>query len=229
MKMSLEKPIFIINFKNYLEASGDGASNLSKVAEKVAKELNVQITLCPPIPDISNIAKIVSIPVFAQHVDLANAGSTTGSIVPEVIKTCGATGSLLNHSERRIPLKTIKELTLKLKKLNLRTVICAGTSKESRLMAKLSPDFVAVEPPELIGSGRAVSKVKPEVIVEAVRAVKKVNTSVKLICGAGITSREDVAEALKLGAQGILVASAVIKADSWESKIRELAEPFFIL
>ncbi|MCP8322057.1 MAG: triose-phosphate isomerase [archaeon] len=223
-----EERIMIINFKNYLEASGEGAIKLAKVAESVAKELDVEIVVAPPIPDLSTVAKSVSIPVFAQHVDLAKPGSTTGSIVPEIIKACGSAGTLLNHSEKRVPIKVIKELIPKLKDLGLYSVVCAKTPKEVKDRAMLLPDYVAVEPPELIGTGRAVSKVKPEVILRSKEAVKEVSDSVKLICGAGITSGEDVSIALKLGSVGILVASSVVKSDSWELKIRELAKPLAI-
>ncbi|HEV3432508.1 MAG TPA: hypothetical protein VG098_00795 [Nitrososphaera sp.] len=44
-----------------------------------------------------------------------------------------------------------------------------------------------------------------------------------MICGAGISDKDDVSKAMDLGSQGILVASGVIKAASWEKKIAELA------
>ncbi|MCP8309334.1 MAG: triose-phosphate isomerase [archaeon] len=228
MTIKLKERIMIINFKNYLEASDEGAIRLAKIAESVAKELDVEIIVAPPIPDLSIVAKSVRIPAFAQHVDLAKPGSTTGSIVPEIIKACGCAGTLLNHSEKRVPIKVIKELIPKLKDLGLYSVVCAKTPKEVKDRAMLLPDYVAVEPPELIGTGRAVSKVKPEVILRSKDAVKEVSDSVKLICGAGITSGEDVSIALKLGSFGILVASSIIKSDSWELKIRELAKPLVV-
>ncbi|MEM3437587.1 MAG: triose-phosphate isomerase [Nitrososphaerales archaeon] len=225
INLKLEEPIMIINFKNYLEASSEGAVKLAKVAESVAKELNVRIIIAPPIPDLSMVARSVSIPVFSQHVDLAKPGSTTGSIVPEIIKACGGVGTLLNHSEKRIPIKVIKELIPRLKKLGLYSVVCTKTPKEVKDKAMLLPDYIAIEPPELIGTGKAVSKVKPDVILKSKEELKKVSNSVKLICGAGITSGEDVTIALELGSVGILVASSIIKSDSWEMKIRELAKP----
>ena len=228
MNIKLKEKIMIVNFKNYLEASGEGAVRLAKVAEGVAKELDVEIVVAPPIPDLSIVAKSVSIPVFAQHVDLAEPGSTTGSIVPEIIKVSGGSGTLLNHSEKRVPIGVIKKIIPKLKDLGLYSVVCAKTPKEVRDKALLLPNYVAVEPPELIGSGRAVSKVKPEVILRSKEAVKEVSDSVKLVCGAGITSGEDVATALELGSVGILVASSVVKSSSWERKIRELAKPLTI-
>jgi len=80
-----------------------------------------------------------------------------------------------------------------------------------------------VEPPELIGSGIAVSKAKPELIERTVSAARKAGYGGRILCGAGIVSGEDVAKAVELGADGVLVASSVVKAADWESKVRELA------
>ncbi len=84
--------------------------------------------------------------------------------------------------------------------------------------------MVAVEPPELIGSGIAVSKANPEIISDTVDRIKKVNPKVTILCGAGITKGEDVSSAIKLGAEGILVASGVVKAKDPCNALNELAE-----
>lgn len=221
----LRTPLLIINHKNYVEASGPRAISLAKAAEAVVKDLGVEIAIVPPIPDLSMVAKSVDIPVFSQHVDLAPPGSTTGAIVPEVVQLSGGKGTLLSHSERRVPLPLIRRTLPRIRSLGLCSVVCARTPREAKARAVLSPDFVAIEPPELIGTGRAVSKVRPEVIVDSVKAVKEAGSSTQLICGAGITSSEDVKKAIELGSVGILVASSVVKAASWEEKVKELAEP----
>ena len=86
--------------------------------------------------------------------------------------------------------------------------------------------MIAIEPPELIGSGRAVSKVNPSIITDSINAAKDVDSNVDLLCGAGIVTAEDVEIALELGSQGILIASGVIKAENWTEKINELCAPF---
>jgi triosephosphate isomerase len=83
---------------------------------------------------------------------------------------------------------------------------------------------VAVEPPELIGTGRPVSKVKPEVVRDAVSGVHGVNPDVRVFCGAGISSGEDARVALELGAEGVLVASCVTKAEDPRMAALDLAE-----
>ena len=136
----------------------------------------------------------------------------------------GAAGSLINHSERRLKLSEIDEIIRRFKELKLISVVCSNTPPVSAAAAALDPDMVAIEPPELIGTGIAVSKAKPEVISDTVKVIKKVNPKVSILCGAGITRGEDVTAAIKLGSEGILVASGVVKARDPCRVLEELAE-----
>lgn len=217
--------MFIINFKNYNEVSGPNAIKLTQVAAKIAKNYKIRITVCPPQHLLSEAAK-VPVTVFAQHLDVSLAGSTTGFVVPEIVQKSKIHGSLINHSEHRIPSKDIAELVSRLKALDMISVVCVKDVGEAEEYSKLSPDYIAIEPPELIGTGKAVSKEKPEVITNSVKAVKSAGNSTQLLCGAGIVSGEDVARALELGAKGILVASGIVKAKNWEKVIREFALAF---
>ena len=217
--------LFIINFKNYDEIAGTKSIRLAKSALKIAKKYKVQIVVCPPQHIISEIAKFSS-NVFAQHLDNSKIGSSTGFVIPEIVKKSRVAGSLINHSEHRIPSNEIEDLVKRLRDLNMTSVVCVQDVNEAWKYAKLNPDFIAIEPPELIGSGKAVSKEKPEIITESVNAVKKANNSTQLLCGAGIVSGEDVTRALELGAKGILVASGIVKAKNWEKTIEEFALSF---
>jgi len=217
--------LFIINFKNYDNISGSKSLKLAKIATKISRKYKIKIAVCPPQNVLSEVTK-TAIPVFAQHVDTAKAGSTTGYIVPELVRKSGASGSLINHSEHRISSKEIKELVSRLKRLNMISVICVRNVNEARRYSKLNPNYIAIEPPELIGTGKAVSKEKPEIITKSVKAVKEAKNSTRLLCGAGIISGDDVSRALELGARGILVASGIVKARNWERAIDEFALSF---
>lgn len=214
--------MFIINFKNYEEISGAKALKLAKIAEKISKKYRIKIAVAPPQHVLTEIARC-DIPVLAQHLDTANVGSTTGFMVPEIVKKSLVRGSLINHSEHRIPARQVMEVVSRLKKLGMISVVCVKDVSEARKYAKLNPDYIAIEPPELIGTGKAVSKERPEVITRSVSAVKQARNSTKLLCGAGIVSGEDVAKAMQLGAKGILVASGIVKAKSWAYAIEEFA------
>jgi triosephosphate isomerase len=188
--------------------------------------LKVKTIVAPPQPSLSLVAKKVNIPVFCQHVDDVLAGQSTGFFVPDLAKSYGASGSILNHSEHRLDYYTIGNLIQRLTKLNMVSVVCARTSREAAELARFSPNFVAIEPPELIGSGKAVSKENPKVILDTVKLVSEYSKETGVICGAGIVDKSDVLSALDLGVKGILVASGIIKANSWYDKISELSLGF---
>ncbi len=218
---------FIINFKNYLEIAGAKSIELSKVSERVSNDTGIDIIIAPPQSSLSQVCASVKTPVISQHVDISKPGSTTGFIVPEIVKSYGVIGSLINHSEHRIDsLDSIRELVSILKKLQMVSIVCVRTPEEGRTIAIFNPDYIAIEPPELIGSGKAVSKENPSIITESISAVAEKSDYSKVICGAGIVDKADVESALGLGAKGILVASGIIKAKSWYDKIHELASGF---
>jgi triosephosphate isomerase (TIM) len=224
-----EEPILILNFKNYLEVAGLASIELAKAAQQVSKSLDgrIKIVACPPQPALSLVKEKVDILVFAQHVDDAKEGSTTGYFIPEIAKSFGAQGSLINHSEHRIDRpESIQNLVDTLRKLQMVSVVCARSAAEVADIAKFNPDYIAIEPPELIGSGKAVSKENPAIVTDSIESAARVSQEVRVICGAGITDAADVRSALKLGAKGTLVASGVIKATSWVDKITELASGY---
>ena len=215
--------MFIINCKNYEEIAGDKIIEFVKIAEKISKKYKIKIAVAPPQHLIGLVANS-SIPILAQHVDNSKIGSTTGFMIPELLKKSKVVGSLINHSEHRISSDEISKLVLKLRELKMISVVCVKDVVEAKKYAKLNPDYIAIEPPELIGSGKAVSKERPELITKSVDAVNSANNKTKLLCGAGIVSGQDVVKALELGSKGILVASGIIKAKNWTKVIEEFSK-----
>ena len=155
---SITKPLAIINFKTYAEGLGESAIKLSEIAEGVSERTGKCIAVAPQYVDIWNVTNKISIPVFAQHMDPIETGAHTGKILPESVKEAGAVGVLINHSERQLKLSDIERNISIARSLGLITVVCAGTANASMASASLNPDIVAIEPPELIGKGKAVSK-----------------------------------------------------------------------
>ena len=214
----------IVNFKTYSEATGRKAVELAKKAEKVSNETHVFVGVAPQFADIAAIANAVSIPVFAQHIDPIRPGSYTGHVLAESVKEAGAVGTLINHSERQLKLSDIDEVIRIARENDLISVVCANNPNISAAVATLKPDIIVIEPPELIGTGIPVSKAKPEVVTETVKLVRKVNPTVTILCGAGISRGDDVAVALKLGTQGVLIASGIVKAKDQYRVLREFAK-----
>jgi len=221
----LKPPLLVINFKAYSQSSGKKGLELAKVAEDISKETGVTIAVAPQLTDLAFIAQNVEIPVLSQHVDNVNPGAHTGHVTLEAIKDAGAVGTLLNHSEKRVRIDIIDDIVKKARKLDLVTLVCANTAEVSAAIAALNPNMIAIEPPELIGTGISVSKAKPEIVTRTVELVRKVNREVIILTGAGITTGEDVEKALELGTSGVLVASGIVKAKDWRKAIFELIKP----
>lgn len=217
-------PIIIVNFKTYSEATGRRALKLAEDAEKASLESGVCIAVAPQFVDIPLIVEAVEIPVFAQHIDPIKPGSHTGHILPEAVKEAGAVGTLINHSERRLRLADIDAAVKRARDVGLTSLVCTNNADVSASAAALKPDMIAVEPPELIGTGIPVSKAKPEVVTGTVDFVKRINPNVVILCGAGITSPDDVSAAITLGTEGVLVASGIVKARNPYKVMVEFAE-----
>lgn len=211
--------MLFINFKTYEQATGKNAVRLAKAAEKVAKETGKQIILIPQVVDIQKVSEAVRLKVFAQHVDEVGYGSNTGHIMIDAVKQAGAKGTILNHSENRIPMDKIKAVIKKCKEKNFKVLVCAQDADEVKQIAKLQPDYVAYEPSELIGGDISVSTAKPEVIEQSVSKAG----NIPLIVGAGVKNTKDVEISVRLGAKGILVASGVVKAGTQTTKESDTA------
>jgi len=221
--LKINLPVIVLNEKAYVESAGDKGVELAKICEEVAVEQGVSIAICPQQVDLAKIASSVDIPCFAQHVDAVEPGSQTGFVTPESVKEAGAIGSLVNHSEHRLKVADIDFIITKALSLNLLTIVCTNNIAVSTAVAELKPYAVAVEPPELIGTGRSVSKVDPAIVEDTVKEVKRVDENCVVLCGAGVTNGEDVRAALELGADGVLLASGVVKARDPRAVLIDLA------
>ena len=205
------KPITVINFKTYKQ--GKQAVKLAKQIEKIKKDVIVDVQAS----DIYEIVKTTKLRVYAQHVDWQKPGRHTGFILPEAVKKDKAKGSFLNHSEHKLSPCVLRKTIKRCKAVGLKTLVFAKDLKEAKKIQKMKPDYLVVEPPELVGGKKSVSKAKPELIEKIKKKIK-----MKFLVGAGIHSREDVKIAMKLGAGGIAVSSAITKVRNPGQKLREL-------
>ena len=218
--MKIRTPLLLVNFKVYDEVIGNYLG-IAKVAEKVADELDVSIAVAPPHLVLKEVSKIL--PTFAQSIDPIEPGAHTGSIVAEEVKRCGAVGTLINHSEKRLSSNDVKTCVERCRQNELISVVCVANVNEAKEYARFYPDFIAIEPPELIGGKVSVSTTNPKIVTDSVNAVKSVSKDVEVLCGAGVKTREDIKKALELGVVGVLVSSGIVKDKNVENAIRDAA------
>lgn len=216
----METPQIVVNFKTYASASGNAALELARLIEKVARETGVKFAVAVQAVDLRHLVNELSIPVLAQHFDLAEEGPFTGHVTPHSLKAIGAYGSILNHSEKRISLDDIEESLDLARNLGLFTIVCADTPYTGKAVSELDPHMVAVEPPDLIGGDVSVCTANPQVVRDSIAMIPED----KVLVGAGIKAKEDVVMAVRQGARGVLVSSGVTRAAAPEKVLRELAE-----
>jgi triosephosphate isomerase len=216
-------PLLLINFKSYSEALGRRGLKLAQICDRVSKKYNVSIAVAPQYVDIREIVSATDVPVFAQHIDpIEEAGAFTGHLVAKNLKEVGIAGTLINHSERKLGVREIGKCIEITKRNKLISVCCAASNREAKKIAGFKPDFIAIEPPELIGGDISVSVAKPEIVERGVRAVKGISPRTEVLCGAGVKTEEDVRKAILLGTVGVLVASGVVKASNKRAVIEEM-------
>jgi triosephosphate isomerase (TIM) len=205
------KPVVIINFKTYNQ--GESAIKLAKEIEKFDSKIIIGVQST----NINQISKAIKNPVYAEHVDYQEPGRNTGYILPEAIKESGADGTFLNHSEHRLKFKIIKKTAKRCKSIGLKVGIFAKDLRQARKIKKLNPDYLIIEPPELVAGEISVSKAKPELIEDISKKLKS-----KFIVGAGVKTVEDLNVAMNLGASGIAVSSAITTSKNIKKSLIEL-------
>jgi len=207
----MAKPLVVVNFKTYKQ--GKKVVELARKLKKVDKNIIVGIQAS----DILEVVKATGLRVYAQHVDFMKKGRATGYILPEAVKKDGAKGVFLNHSEHKLRFDVLKKTVMRCKKLGLKVLIFTSSLKEAIKVKKLGPDYLAFEPPELVAGKISVSKAKP-------RLIKNISKKLRypFLVGAGIHSSEDVKIAMKLGARGIAVSSAITKSKTPGKVLKKL-------
>ncbi len=212
------EPVILVNFKTYEEAKGHKALELAEMCNNVAENFNADLRIAVEAPDIRMIASQVSIPVYAQHIDDVNPGSHTGWLLPEGAAEAGADGTLLNHSEHRLRMDVLEKTVRRAREVDMDVLICANNKRVAHAVDALDPDYVALEPPELIGGNTSVTDAEASLIRDASEAVDD------LLVGAGVKNGHDVHRSMELDAKGVLLASGVVKADEPRRVLQDLVK-----
>jgi len=202
--------MLVINFKTYQESTGSNALKLASIIDEASANAPVDVLIAVPILDLETVAKSVkNVKVIAQHVDGVGYGAHTGHVLPEEVKSRGAVGTLINHSEHPVPEEQLGKL-IDLAQVHFPeyTIVCTPSYESTvELDRRFDPKKIAYEPPELIGGDISVATAKPEIIEQVVG----ISHERQILVGAGIKTLEDIKISLELGAIGVLVASGVVK------------------
>src|SRR3989442_9036110 len=178
-------PTIVVNCKTYPEALGKRGWDLAGRLAAVAQETGASVVLAPPASDLAHVAKLVRIPVFAQHVDAVTPGPTTGWLPPESLLEAGIAGTLINHSERKVAWEEMAKSVPRCRELGLEVIACADDIVEAETLAKLSPEYIAIEPPELIGGNGSVTAANPASGSGGLEPSRALNPKIFVLFGGG--------------------------------------------
>lgn len=217
----MTKPLIVVNFKTYASASGEAAQLLLEAMEAQSEGPGTFVAVASAF-DLAPLSQASThVEVWSQHLDPVGLGGFTGWLEPTTALARGAVGSIINHAEHKVSLEHVEQLLSMLPE-GFPVCACAADVHEARALAALNPTYIAVEPPELIGGDISVTTADPSIVSDTVAAVKAVNPKVRVLCGAGVKNGRDVAKALELGAEGVLLASGVTKAKDVDSVLADL-------
>ena len=217
----MDKPLIVVNFKTYESAQGVAAEELAQHMQDANDSNSEFVAVVSPF-DLEPVCEAApQIQVWTQHLDPIGFGSNTGWLHPQTAIERGAVGTIINHAEHKISYEKISQLIDALPEGFL-VCACAASVDEAKILAKLNPDMIAVEPPELIGGDVSVTTVDPSIVSNTVNAVKSINPNVRVLCGAGVKNGDDVAKAIELGSTGVLLASGVTKSNNPKDVLKDL-------
>jgi triosephosphate isomerase len=219
-------PQIVVNAKAYPEVTGAaGCVALAQACARVADASGARIALALPLAELAGVARrrTAGVPLYAQHCDARDPGAATGWVTAEALAAVGAVGSIVNHAEHKVGLAEAASIVERLHETGLASLVCADSLAEAIAIASLKPRMLAIEPPELIGGDVSVTSADPRIVSDAVKAVRKSSPRTAVLCGAGVKTGADVAAALRLGADGVLLASGVVKAKDPGKALRDLA------
>lgn len=218
--LRIAPPFFEIGPKAYLY--GREALKLAQHADRLSLKYDVRIIFTPQCVDIPLIAQNTEhLLVFAQHMDSIRIGRGIGSVLPEAIKEAGGVGVLLNHAEKKLTMDEIERTITRADEVGLVSMVCADTPQDALEIARMKPNIVLAESPNLIGVGNRDEEAQKE-IAATNHLVWGIDPNILILHGAGIKCGRDIYEIVKRGAQGSGSTSGVILADDPYQMLEEM-------
>jgi triosephosphate isomerase len=202
-------PFFEFGPKAYLY--GRDALALARHAEKLSAQYGVQIIYTPQFVDIPILARETKLLIFAQHMDPLPIGRGVGSILPEAVKAAGAAGVLLNHAEKKLTPDVLERTLRRAEEVGLISMVCADNLTEAAAVARMRPDIIIAEAPELIGVGKRGPNDR-QAIAMINATVWNINPDIRVLHGAGISNGQDVYAVIAAGAQATGSSSGIANA-----------------
>lgn len=210
MPPAIRPPLFEIGPKTFLDRAA--LLDVADAAWQASVRYEVTVIITPPALDIEAVKRAApGLRVFAQSMDPARPGASTGAILPEALAAVGADGVMLNHAERPIDERVLPAAIGRARDAGLLTIVCADAIPQAARYAACAPDIVLVEPHDLIGTA---GRLRRPSIALASAAVASVDAGVLVMHGGGVAGERQARAIMAEGASGTGCTSAIVRASN---------------
>lgn len=189
------RPIIAGNWKMY-KTRAEAADLAKKVAERVGKQTDVEVVLCPPYTSLDAVAQAIqgtTVSLGAQNCHWEGQGAFTGEEAIPMLAEAGVKYIIIGHSERRQYFAetdaSINRKAAAIFKHGLTPIICVGENLAEREAGqtdrvvttqvqgclkdlpadKLAASVIAYEPVWAIGTGKTATKEQAQEVQALIR------------------------------------------------------------
>jgi triosephosphate isomerase (TIM) len=208
VKTTISPPFFEIGPKTFLERAA--LLEIVRAASAASARYHVDVIITPPALDIEAVRQAApGLWIFAQSMDPAQPGTSTGAILPEALAAVGADGVMLNHAERPLNDHELSAGISRAREAGMLTLVCADDVHKATRYAALAPDLILLEPHSLIGG--ANGRERPP-IARANAAVASVDAAVLVMHSGGVSDEQAARAIIAQGASGTGCTTAIVQA-----------------
>lgn len=144
-----------------------------------------------------------------------------GHVLPEALAAAGVQATFLNHAENPMTINELASTIMRAKEVGILTCVCADSVEEARAIAQFKPDIMTCELTSLIGTGHIASE---DYIRESTHAVKEVSPDTMVLQAAGISTGQDVYDAIMYGGDATGGTSGIVAAADPFATLDEMFE-----
>ena len=219
-KHKLRSPFFVVNPKSYLY--GEELRKLAVKADELCEKYDFDCLFTAQLIDLAWVAEHCThlIPC-AQNMESLGPGRGMGHILPEALAAAGVKATFLNHAENPMTVHELASTIARANEVGILTCVCADSVEEAKAIAELHPDIMTCELTSLIGTGQIAGE---DYMRASTEAVKAVSPTTKVLQAAGISSGENVYDAIKYGADATGGTSGIVAADDPFAMLDEMFE-----
>lgn len=217
-KTTLRKPFFVVNPKSYLY--GEDIYALARKADELAARYDLDCLFTAQLIDLPHIiAECPHLIPCAQAMESLKPGRGMGHILPEALAAAGVKATFLNHAENPLTIHELAATIARANELGILTVVCADSVEEGAAIAGLHPDVMVCELTSLIGTGTVAGE---DYMRGSTEAVKAVSPETLVLQAAGISSGENVYDAIRYDADGTGATSGIVAAPDPAQRLEEM-------